>query len=213
VIEDFYGLDELQYDDDSSPTLSKKKSATDSKTDDQDDLLADSPTSFDLDLAMQLLKRESVQDLVCIQIPAEINYADHMVVGTCASDRHLNSVFATLNKQFKLTRRRSKLQQQEEEEEYMGEDELITVTPPGEVNRHLRRKSGRESKWSALDFGNMVVHLFLPEQREFYDLESLWTCGREFDERTLEFLSDKKRLEERMTYLDADDENDDKAKK
>lgn len=32
----------------------------------------------------------------------------------------------------------------------------------------------RNGKWALLDFGSVVIHLFQDDQREFYDLESLW---------------------------------------
>ncbi len=32
----------------------------------------------------------------------------------------------------------------------------------------------RGRRWIALDFGGLVVHIFLTEAREFYRLESLW---------------------------------------
>lgn len=32
--------------------------------------------------------------------------------------------------------------------------------------------------WVLLDFGDVVAHLFLPRQRSYYDLESLWHKGR-----------------------------------
>lgn len=32
--------------------------------------------------------------------------------------------------------------------------------------------------WVLLDFGDVVVHLFLPRKRKYYDLESLWHNGR-----------------------------------
>lgn len=32
--------------------------------------------------------------------------------------------------------------------------------------------------WVLVDFGEIVVHLFAPEKREYYDLESLWHNGR-----------------------------------
>lgn len=28
--------------------------------------------------------------------------------------------------------------------------------------------------WVAMDYGDVMVHIFLPEEREFYDLERLW---------------------------------------
>ena len=30
------------------------------------------------------------------------------------------------------------------------------------------------SHWVAMDYGNVLVHIFLPETRNFYDLENLW---------------------------------------
>ena len=36
----------------------------------------------------------------------------------------------------------------------------------------------QESSWIVLDYGNVVIHLFDEETREFYDLESLWADGK-----------------------------------
>lgn len=30
------------------------------------------------------------------------------------------------------------------------------------------------AQWVAMDFGSVLLHIFLPEEREFYDLEHLW---------------------------------------
>lgn len=32
----------------------------------------------------------------------------------------------------------------------------------------------RNSQWIIIDYGNIMVHVFLPQFREFYSLESLW---------------------------------------
>lgn len=32
----------------------------------------------------------------------------------------------------------------------------------------------RNSQWIIIDFGHIMVHVFLPQYREFYNLESLW---------------------------------------
>ncbi|CAN5186305.1 ribosome silencing factor [soil metagenome] len=34
---------------------------------------------------------------------------------------------------------------------------------------------GRASSWVLLDFGSVIVHVFAPEEREFYGLERLWS--------------------------------------
>ncbi|MEM6364392.1 MAG: ribosome silencing factor [Planctomycetota bacterium] len=36
----------------------------------------------------------------------------------------------------------------------------------------------QESSWIVLDYGNIVIHLFDNETREYYDLESLWADGK-----------------------------------
>jgi ribosome-associated protein len=38
-----------------------------------------------------------------------------------------------------------------------------------------------ESRWIALDYGSVVVHLFDEECRKFYDLESLWADSNRID--------------------------------
>jgi ribosome-associated protein len=37
------------------------------------------------------------------------------------------------------------------------------------------REGYDEGTWILLDFGSLVVHVFIPESREYYDLEMLWS--------------------------------------
>lgn len=36
----------------------------------------------------------------------------------------------------------------------------------------------RNSQWIVLDYGEVLVHVFLPEFREFYNLEDLWSDSK-----------------------------------
>ena len=43
----------------------------------------------------------------------------------------------------------------------------------------LRAREGKdEGKWIVLDYGSVLVHIFHPEDREYYHLERLWDDGQ-----------------------------------
>lgn len=47
-----------------------------------------------------------------------------------------------------------------------------------EENILPRRTEGlRESRWIVLDYANVIVHIFHPEERQFYNIERLWQDG------------------------------------
>ena len=43
----------------------------------------------------------------------------------------------------------------------------------------LRAKEGNaEGRWIVLDYGSVLVHIFHPEERQYYHLERLWEDGQ-----------------------------------
>lgn len=43
------------------------------------------------------------------------------------------------------------------------------------MGEHPAAIAGRtNAQWIAMDFGNVMAHIFLPDTREYYDLEHLW---------------------------------------
>jgi ribosome-associated protein len=49
--------------------------------------------------------------------------------------------------------------------------------------REKHRKKGRKQGlardgWVVVDYGDVVIHLFSPDQRDFYQLEDLWNDGK-----------------------------------
>ncbi|MGI6240021.1 MAG: ribosome silencing factor [Christensenellales bacterium] len=42
----------------------------------------------------------------------------------------------------------------------------------------VRRREGmNESRWIVLDYASVILHVFHPEEREFYNIERLWSDG------------------------------------
>ncbi len=42
---------------------------------------------------------------------------------------------------------------------------------------HVNHVEGQsQAKWVLVDFGDVILHVFAAEEREFYDLETLWSA-------------------------------------
>ena len=58
----------------------------------------------------------------------------------------------------------------------------ITNSVEGELKQKaniepIRKEGVNEAKWALLDYGDLIVNIFQPEIRKFYDLESFWSNG------------------------------------
>jgi len=84
-------------------------------------------------------------DLVIIEVADVLAIADVFLLATAGSDRQLKAVAERI-------------------EERLRDDE----------RRPLRREGSPAAGWVLLDFGDVVCHLFAPEQRDTYALERLW---------------------------------------
>ena len=50
--------------------------------------------------------------------------------------------------------------------------------------KFLHKEGYREARWVLLDYGVFVAHLFVNEERQFYNLEQLWAAApaREYED-------------------------------
>lgn len=115
-----------------------------------------SSETFSLDVLVTLLKQENALDICVVKIPEQIKYADYFVVVSGLSTRHLKAMALYAIKVYK----------------YLKKDH----------ESHVKIEGRNAEDWMCIDFGNIVVHFMLPESREVYELEKLWTL-RSFDEQ------------------------------
>lgn len=91
------------------------------------------------------LSERQAEDITTIDVSQVASFADRFVIATAGSARQMNAVIDAL-------------------------DERL-----GKAGVHVRQREGdSDSGWVLLDFGGVLVHLFGPEERAFYDLEGLW---------------------------------------
>jgi ribosome-associated protein len=72
--------------------------------------------------------------------------ADFFVICSASSERQLNAI----------------------------QDGIVEELRNTEHRRPIRREGTASSGWLLLDYGDVVVHVFAPEEREYYQLEDLW---------------------------------------
>ena len=53
------------------------------------------------------------------------------------------------------------------------------MSKAGEEPHHIEGHRG--GQWTLMDYSSVVIHLFMPEAREFYNLERLWSDAKPVD--------------------------------
>lgn len=101
-------------------------------------------------LVMQQLDDDQAQDIVTIDLEGKSSMADHMVVASGRSTRQVASIAQKLA-------------------------EKIKQDGYGPV----RLEGLPAADWVVLDAGDVVVHLFRPEVRSFYNIERMWSFGED----------------------------------
>lgn len=57
-------------------------------------------------------------------------------------------------------------------------DEVVDSIKKRTKERPLASDGMEEGRWAGIDYGTVIVHVFLPELREFYDIEHLWADAK-----------------------------------
>ncbi|XP_047416982.1 mitochondrial assembly of ribosomal large subunit protein 1 [Sciurus carolinensis] len=111
---------------------------------------------FDIDMLVSLLRQENARDICVIKVPPEMRYTDYFVIGSGTSTRHLHAMAYYIVKMYKHLKYKSE--------------------------PYVKIEGKDTDDWLCVDFGSMVIHLMLPETRETYELEKLWTL-RSYDDQ------------------------------
>jgi len=101
-----------------------------------------------LALALQSLDDDQAQDVVTIDLEGKSSIADHMVIASGRSSRQVAAIAQKLAERLK--------------KEGFG---------------NARIEGLPAADWVLVDAGGVVVHLFRPEVRSFYNLERMWGFG------------------------------------
>ena len=100
--------------------------------------------------AVDIASDRQASDIVMLDIRGVCDFADYFVILTAESTRQLDSLAVEIEKP-------------------LGAD--------GGTLHH--REGNSQGGWLLLDFGDLIVHLFRREEREFYQIERAWSRGVE----------------------------------
>tara|TARA_B100000963_G_C22547226_1_gene634988 strand:- start:685 stop:1032 length:348 start_codon:yes stop_codon:yes gene_type:complete len=94
----------------------------------------------------KILDDNKAKNITSIDLKNKSYIADYMIIASGTSSRHLQALSE------------------------------ILVTQLKKLGIHNCRIEGRDSSdWKLVDANDVIVHIFHPEKREFYDLEKMWS--------------------------------------
>jgi ribosome-associated protein len=96
-------------------------------------------------LVLRSLDDDQAQDVVTIPLTGKSNIADHMVIASGRSTRQVASMAQKLGERIKQ-----------------------------ELGRPVRVEGLPVADWVLIDADDVIVHIFRPEVRSFYNLERMW---------------------------------------
>tara|TARA_B100000780_G_scaffold98081_1_gene68456 strand:- start:138 stop:485 length:348 start_codon:yes stop_codon:yes gene_type:complete len=93
-----------------------------------------------------ILDNNKAKNIVSIDLKKKSYIADYMIIASGTSSRHLQSLCENLISELK------------------------------KIGVYNCRMEGRDSNdWKLVDAMDIIIHIFHPEKREFYDLEKMWS--------------------------------------
>tara|TARA_B100001057_G_scaffold264367_1_gene264563 strand:- start:1380 stop:1730 length:351 start_codon:yes stop_codon:yes gene_type:complete len=97
-------------------------------------------------IVIKTLDLNKAQDIVSIDLKDKSSMADYMIIASGTSSRHIQS---------------------------LSEQVLEKLKDYGMKNSKIEGKDS--SEWKLVDGIDLIVHIFHPEKRKFYELEKMWS--------------------------------------
>jgi len=102
-----------------------------------------------LKIVLARLDDMKAEDTITIDLSGKSSIADFIVVASGRSQRHVASIA----------------------------EHVVRDLHKARVPR-VRTEGLRQGDWVLIDAGDVIVHIFRPEVRVFYNLEKMWSAGR-----------------------------------
>jgi ribosome-associated protein len=100
--------------------------------------------------AVEAAGEKQASNVALLDIRELSSFADYFVICSGSSDKQLRAIFEEVEHQLKAQ---------------------------GEVPNHSEGSPG--SGWILLDYGDVIVHIFSAEEREYFQLDELWSKARQ----------------------------------